>query len=177
MAALAPALVVGGCDRQRAADKQPAAQTAAAMPTGGVDRSHRGSLLPELQLKDTAGREKPLTAFRGKPFLLNLWATWCAPCLAELPALAGLKSAGTVEVVAVSQDLRGPDKVTHFLGERSRGALQPWYDPENAFSTQYAVQTLPTTIYYDAQGREVWRILGEHDWQAPETAKLLAEAR
>lgn len=145
--------------------------------TGTVDRSHQGSELPSLVLKDAGGREFRLTSLKGKPFLLNLWATWCAPCVAELPTLAKLAGGGRVAVITVSQDLTGAEKIAPFLAAHGAGALPGWLDPDNDLSTQYDVQVLPTTVYYDAAGREVWRLTGGHDWERADTATLLAEAK
>ena len=144
-----------------------------------IDRSHKGSPLPALTFHDTAGKVLQLAQLAGKPLLLNLWATWCAPCIAELPkldALAASKGA-TLQVVTLSEDLTGGDKVAAFLSSRGYAHLPPWLDPDNNASSKYQVSTLPTTIYYDAAGKEVWRYSGGHDWTSAETAKMLAEAQ
>lgn len=139
--------------------------------------------MPDFVLKDASGKQAPLASFKGKPLLINLWATWCAPCVAELPALDQLAKdrAGRLTVLAVSQDLDsaggGTDaKVAAFLNERAPG-LAPWRDGENTLAFHYNAQTLPTTIYYDAAGREVWRYTGAREWTSAETATLLDEAR
>jgi thiol-disulfide isomerase/thioredoxin len=178
--------LIAGCDRGKQEAAQPEASAGSEAPTpapaaspqvetGMVDRTHKGSQLPEFALKDAAGREAKLSKQAGKPFLLNLWATWCAPCVAELPALAKLAAGGKVGVITVSQDLGQPEKVAWFLADHGAARLPGWLDPENDLSTQYGVQTLPTTIFYDAQGREVWRMTGGHDWGSAETERLLAE--
>ncbi|WP_374531978.1 TlpA family protein disulfide reductase [Novosphingobium sp.] len=143
------------------------------------DRSHKGSELPEFLLKDPSGKEQKLSAFKGKPLLINLWATWCAPCVAELPALDRLAKAraGELKVLTISQDMGKPEAVAPFLKAHGVTALEPWLDQEGDLAVQYDVQTLPTTIYYDAQGREVWRLTGAHDWTSSDTQALLAEAR
>ena len=140
-----------------------------------VDRSQRGKPLPAFTLSDPAGKTLVLPEQTGKPLLINLWATWCAPCVAELPTLEALAAKGQVRVLTVSQDMSDPAKVTQFLAERGGPSLEPWLDPENDLSFHYGSGTLPTTIYYDAQGREVWRFVGEQDWAGEDAAKLLAE--
>lgn len=182
-AALGFALIVGGCDRQSGGEAQPQASSSApaAAPgsagelTGVVDRTHRGALLPDFTLSDPAGKQLRLADLKGKPVLINLWATWCAPCVAELPMLDALAKSGAVRVVTVSQDMGEPDKVAGFLTERGATALEPWLDPRNDLSFHYGTGTLPTTIYYDAQGREIWRFIGGHDWSSAETRTMLAE--
>lgn len=180
LAFLGCALLAGGCDRQTGGQAQPQAAASAPadgtnVPVGTIDRSHRGSLLPDFTLDDPSGKVLRLANLKGKPVLINLWATWCAPCIAELPMLEKLAAAGELRVVTISQDMRPPDQVAAFLKARGLTRLEPWLDPENDLSFHYQTGTLPTTIYYDAQGREIWRFVGEHDWTNPETAKMLAE--
>ncbi len=182
LAVLGLPLVLGGCDRETAQQAQPQASSAPKAESGVLDRSRKGSEMPDLVLKDASGKEAKLASFKGKPLLINLWATWCAPCVAELPALDKLARdrVGKLTVLAVSQDLDsaggGTDaKVAAFLKQRAPG-LAPWRDGENAFAFHYNAQTLPTTIYYDAEGREVWRYTGAREWTSAETAKLLDEA-
>ena len=138
-----------------------------------MDCSHKGSLLPDFTLSDPAGKSITLASLKGKPLLINLWATWCAPCVAELPQLDQLAAGGKVKVLTVSQDMGEPQKVTQFLKDRQIKLLEPWLDPENALITQYNAGTLPTSVLYDAEGREVWRIVGPRDWSSAETAALL----
>ena len=147
------------------------------MPAGVIDRSHRGSALPEFTLKDPAGKELPLSSLKGKPVLINLWATWCRPCITELPLLDKLakNQADSLRVLTVSQDSQNLEKVAPFLSDRGFASLEPWLDPQNDLSFHYGTGTLPTTIYYDAQGREVWRFVGERDWTDSESRDMLAE--
>jgi thiol-disulfide isomerase/thioredoxin len=173
------ALWAAGCDRQSDDKAQPqpaAAAGAAATPAGAIDRSHKGSALPVLTVKDPAGRTLALNELKG-PVLINLWATWCAPCVTELPQLERLAAdrAGRLRVVTVSQDLGEPAKVAEFLKGKGAAHLEPWIDPKGDLPFQYGGGTLPTTIYFDASGREVWRYVGGHDWTSRETATMLAE--
>ena len=176
------AAALAGCDRQsdKAAQPAPSAPAPAASDSGlasGLDRSHKGSAMPELSLADPAGGKLALASLRGKPVLVNLWATWCAPCVAELPTLDKLAASGTIRVVTVSQDSGDPAKVAAFLTGKGLAHLPAWLDPANDLSFHYATGTLPTTVLYDSAGREVWRYVGEHDWSGADTAALLAEAR
>jgi Thiol-disulfide isomerase and thioredoxins len=142
-----------------------------------VDRSHKGSESPALTVADPSGRKLALADLRGKPVLINLWATWCAPCVAELPTLQALAGKGTVRVLAISQDSGDPAAVAKFLADRKLDRLEPWIDPDSDLSFHYNTGILPTTVLYDSSGREVWRYAGEHDWSGPEAAALIAEAR
>ena len=155
-------------------DEAPPANAAPGAPAAGkVDRGHAGLAAPAVVFADPAGKPVTLAAFRGKPVLVNLWATWCAPCIAELPTLDRLAASGGVRVLAVSQDLK-PETVAPFLAQRKLAAIQPYTDREMAVSLALGAN-LPTTILYDAKGREVWRVTGAFEWDSPEAAKLIAE--
>lgn len=182
LAVLGLTVFAGGCDRQSAdkAQPQPTQSAAATGPQAGgqpakglIDRTNKGARLPDFTLEDPAGQKLRLGDLKGQPVLINLWATWCAPCIKELPLLD--KLSGKVKVVTVSQDSADPQKVGAFLNDRGL-KLPAWLDPKNDLSFHYGTGTLPTTIYYDAGGREVWRFIGERDWSDAETAKLLTEA-
>ena len=175
--ALVLSLLVAGCDRQSGAPAQPEASgKPAGNEAGTIDRSHKGSELPDFTLKDIDGKELQLKALRGAPVLINLWATWCAPCVAELPALDRLAQRGGIRVLTVSQDMGQPEKVAAFLRQRGVTRLEPWLDPANDLVFHFGAQILPTSILYDAQGREVWRVTGPLEWDGKEAAKLLTEA-
>lgn len=156
-----------------------ASETSAAkqVPAGAIDRSHRGSQMPEFVLTDAKGGELRLSSLKGKPVLINLWATWCRPCITELPLLNKLAKdrKADLRVLAVSQDSQELERVAPFLADRGLTALEPWIEPKNDLSFHYQTGQLPTTIYYDAQGREVWRYVGERDWTDSETAAMLKE--
>jgi len=185
---LAAALATGGCDRQSAAPVQAnatlakhvsadevVAPSAPAVKPGAVDRSHKGESAPVLAFEAPDGKPVTLAAFKGKPLLVNLWATWCAPCIAELPTLdAAARTAGDrLTVLAVSQDLDA-SKAAPFLAAKSFTHLKPYRDPKLGLSLAYAAN-LPTTVFYDANGRELWRVAGGMDWTGAEAKKLLAE--
>jgi thiol-disulfide isomerase/thioredoxin len=178
---LATALLIGGCDRQVSAPEQakpspavPAPSAAAAETIGTLDRSHKGEAAPVAAFQDPAGKPVTMAAFAGKPVLLNLWATWCAPCVAEMPTLDAL--AKTMKVVAVSQDIGGAEKVAPFFAKAGLKQLQPYLDPKVGLSVALNAE-LPTSILYDSTGHEVWRMTGGMDWTTASARKLLTEAR
>jgi len=138
------------------------------------DRSHRGEAMPAGRFAGLDGKSVALADFSGKSVLVNLWATWCAPCVKELPTLDRLAADG-VRVVAVSQDTEGADKVRPFLAQRSLNRVQVLLDPKLELGTAFA-GNLPVTILYDAKGREVWRRTGDVDWTSTEARAAVAEA-
>lgn len=131
--------------------------------------------MPDFALTDPAGKRLTSADLKGTPVLINLWATWCGPCVLEMPMLDALaaEQAGKLRVITVSQDLQGADKVAPFFAARKFRRLEPWLDPDNALSEHYATGVLPTSVLYDAHGREVWRMIGAHDWAGPRTAAML----
>lgn len=134
--------------------------------------------MPDFVLTDPAGKELKLASLKGQPVLVNLWATWCAPCVAELPALDKLAAAqqGKLKVLTVNQDSGQPEKAGQFLKERGVTRLEPWLDPKGDLAFHFEAPSLPMTVLYDAQGREVWRIAGPREWGDEESGKLIAEA-
>ena len=129
---------------------------------------------------DPDGGEISLADFRGTPVLVNLWATWCAPCVKELPPLDALAQRhaidGSIGIVAVSQDVAPQNGVRAFLDTLKVDELGAYHDPKMALSGALGAEVLPTTILFDQDGREVWRYVGDLDWTGAEAARLLAEA-
>lgn len=126
--------------------------------------------LPEIQFQDGAGRPRSLAEFRGKVVVLNLWATWCAPCREEMPALDRLQTklgGRDFEVVALSIDHQGPQVVRKFYDELGIKALQLYIDPSAQAGFKLATRGLPTTLIVDRAGREVGRRVGPAEWDAP----------
>jgi len=175
--ALAP--MAAGCDRQKA--EAPQAPAADSQSAKGIDRSHRGEAAPTVKFKNPDGGDFDLSKFKGTPVLVNLWASWCAPCIRELPTLQQLEQAqadeGKLGVIAVSQDTSPQGSVEAFLGERDIGRFAAYHDPDMKLTSALNVQIMPTTILYDAQGREVWRYVGDLDWTGDEAKTLISELK
>jgi thiol-disulfide isomerase/thioredoxin len=174
--------LLGGCDRQTPADTQPQSSTAAPAGEAGsfngtLDISNRGAALPDFTFTDPSGKKLRTLDLKGKPLLINLWATWCGPCVLEMPTLDALAMAktGQLQVLTISQDLDAAAAVDSFFKDRKLAHLTPWLDPDNALSQHYGTGVLPTTVLYDAEGREVWRMIGSHDWSGPRTDAMLAD--
>ena len=179
--ALALAIVaLTACSKpeQPANQAQPAA--AEAGPQKGVDRSHKGKSAPDVVFTNPDGGDISLASFHGTPVLVNLWATWCAPCVKELPTLDRLAQShdvdGELGVIAVSQDSGPHPSVVAFLGKLKIKDLGAYQDSKMGLLGAFGAEVLPTSILIDADGREVWRYVGDLDWTSPEAAKLLSEA-
>ena len=142
----------------------------------GIQRDRAGEPAPDVELMDADNEPATLADAKGKPMLVNIWATWCAPCVKELPTLQALAAqTGAPRVIAVSQDIAPPGSVDAFLDKNKLADLEVWHDPKMGLSSAVGAEVLPTTILYDADGREVWRYVGDLDWTGEEARKLLAE--
>ena len=111
----------------------------------------------------------------GQKILVNLWATWCAPCLKELPTLDALAAdtRGRIVVVPVSQDMEGWQKVSRAFTAEKYPNLTTWLESQMQFGFQLKARGLPITIFYDEDGREIWRYAGDRDWNGPEARARL----
>lgn len=133
--------------------------------------------LPEIAFKGADGAQRALSAWRGRFVLLNVWASWCAPCREEMPSLrrlAGALGADAPQVVLLSID-KSSQAATDFLREIGVTELASFHDPELQVSKLIGVRGAPTTVLIDPQGREIGRIEGAAHWDAEE-ALLLVKA-
>lgn len=134
--------------------------------------------LPDATLIDADGKPVDLAAWKGKWVVLNLWATWCAPCRKEMPALDALNRAYDARGLSVVTIATGPNPVPAiraFFAETGVTSLPIVRDPDQSFARALGVFGLPTTLLLDPEGREVARMQGEADWAGAE-AHRLAEA-
>ena len=132
--------------------------------------------LPDIQFLNGSGGAVSLASFRGKVVLLNVWATWCAPCREEMPALDRLQAAlgsDKFQVVALAVDKSGIDGAKKFLADIKPEKLEPFADPTAKEGLRLKVIGMPTTILMDAQGREIGRLIGPAKWGSPEAKKLI----
>jgi thiol-disulfide isomerase/thioredoxin len=125
---------------------------------------------------DGQGRDVSLLDFGGKVVLLNLWATWCVPCLTELPSLDRLQAqlgGADFQVVAVSVDRRGLDAVRPFFAKLKIAALPIYVEPQNRLASALGLQVLPSTIIIGRNGTMRGKMIGAAKWDAPEALALI----
>ena len=129
-----------------------------------------------LHFVDGRGQAATLADFRGRTILLNIWATWCAPCRQELPTLDRLQAqlgSRDFEVVALSVDRGGIAAVRTFFQETKVQALHVYVDPSSDATSALGLTALPTTLLIDPAGREIGRKIGPASWDSPETIETL----
>jgi thiol-disulfide isomerase/thioredoxin len=136
-------------------------------------------VLPEVTFTDGAGAPKSLKDFRGKAVLLNLWATWCAPCREEMPSLDRLQKAlgsDTFQVVALALDRGGAEAARKFLDDIKVERLDLYVDSSTRAGPALEVIGMPTTLLIDKDGREIGRLPGPAAWDSPEAKRLITAA-
>ena len=129
---------------------------------------------PATSFVDLTGSEVSLAQFTGKIVLVNLWATWCEPCLREMPSLERLQSrlGGKIVVVAISED-RGSKTVEPFIGKLGLKSVKIYLDPKSAMERAFKVQGLPTSFLIDREGRVLGRVEGAAEWDKPKLLGIL----
>jgi thiol-disulfide isomerase/thioredoxin len=132
--------------------------------------------VPDQPWWDEAGNERRLADNRGKALVINFWATWCAPCVKEMPALDRLRAAlapDGIEVLALSADREGVPVVRKFYDVNGLTHLAVALDRMGRIARPLGVQGLPTTVVFDRAGREVGRVVGVAEWDDPATIAFL----
>jgi thiol-disulfide isomerase/thioredoxin len=158
-----------------------AADTQTISPTGAVAAfvvKSAPEALPDVTFIDAKGQTRSIGDFKGKVVLLNLWATWCAPCRKEMPALDRLQmelGSDKFEVVAVSVDRSGAEGARRFLDSIGTKQLALYAEPTARLGAALKAIGMPTTLLIDAEGREIGRLTGPAEWDSAD-AKALVQA-
>jgi len=133
----------------------------------------------DIAFQDGTGGPLKLSQWKGRVVLVNLWATWCAPCRKEMPALAELQKqmgSNDFEVVAISVDRKGVEASSAFLKETGAEALKLYVEPTGTVLNELQALGLPATLLIDRNGIEIGRLLGPADWASPEAQTLIKAA-
>jgi thiol-disulfide isomerase/thioredoxin len=174
--ALIPVLLLAACDKQPMPAPQPKVVEAPKEEPGALDITQRGKAAPATGFTAPDGKPVTLAAFKGKPLLVNLWATWCGPCVKEMPSLDRLakRGAGKLQVVVVNQT-DDAAAIAKWWAPRQLTNLAAYRDEAGKLGFDFETGVLPTTVLYDAEGKEVWRIVGGMDWDGARANMLLAD--
>jgi thiol-disulfide isomerase/thioredoxin len=149
---------------------------AAQAPVKGFVMHDAPKPVATVAFEDAQGRSRTLADFKGKVVLLNIWATWCIPCRKEMPALDRLQEAmggPDFEVVAVSIDRGGIEKVRSFYAEIGLRNLAMHIDVSGQAPRAFGAVGLPTTLVIDRAGQELGRVIGPAEWDSSEIADSL----
>ena len=136
--------------------------------------SRAATLAPELKAQDLAGVSKTLAEYRGKVVVLNFWASWCPPCLREMPSMERLKQkmAGRpLEIVALDS-AETAEEVKAFVS-RMKLSFPILLDPDGSNTRRWKVFALPTSFLLDAQGRVRYVLTGPTDWDEGEAMQVI----
>jgi thiol-disulfide isomerase/thioredoxin len=131
---------------------------------------------PEVTVETRAGEKVRLADLKGRPVLINFWATWCGPCVSEMPALDALavERAGTpLVIMAVSEDRKGESVVAPFIHKLGLTKLPIYLDPETKALAAFGSDALPTTVLIDRNGREIGRLMGAASWDSAAARRLI----
>ena len=133
---------------------------------------------PDIVFIDAKGAKHHLSDFRGHGMVINLWATWCAPCVAEMPSLAVLSKAlapADIAVLPLSSDHGGAAAVTAFFRKHGITDLPVLLDPDGDAERAFKVPGIPTSIIIDRSGMQRGRMEGSADWSAPAAIALVRQ--
>ena len=126
--------------------------------------------LPVTSFVDAEGHTHSPSEFKGSVVILNMWATWCAPCVRELPAIARLQATlgrNSVSIVTVNASHDSAAETEKFLKAHDAASLPPYRDPDLSLLSAFGAQGLPFSVVIDAKGREIARASGPMNWDDP----------
>jgi len=133
---------------------------------------------PATVFQDGNETDATLADFKGKALLVNFWATWCAPCITEMPTLNILQrmlGGEDFQVLTISQDREGLAVAAPFFEKNEWKELELYVDPGMKFTKDTPLRGLPTTLIINAEGQEIGRLEGVTEWNAPEVIGELKE--
>ena len=131
---------------------------------------------PPVTFYDATGKAMSLNDFRGRYVLVNLWATWCGPCINELPSLVRLQAElpqDRITVLPLDLERHDAQKVVEFLERTKIEGLPIYIDRDFSAMRGFAANELPLTILIDSEGREVARAAGEQTWDHADSVAYL----
>lgn len=145
---------------------------------GNFEAAEAGTQAPDAPFQDAAGKDRRIADHAGRGVVLNFWATWCAPCVREMPQLDRLKALvadNGIDVLAVSEDRQGVPLVEKFFAANKLGDLEILVDGGAKLQRAAKLRGLPTTILYRPDGTEAGRVVGVAEWDAEAAVTFLRQ--
>lgn len=132
-------------------------------------------LFPDIRFYDVSGVQSRLSQSKGALLLVNFWATWCAPCVEELPQLQMLQEryAGKLRVIAINEDTKGFEVITPFVKQHALEGLAHFHDKDQIEYTKLQMKGLPMSFLIDEKGNLIATIMGKIDWLGSDMEGLL----
>jgi thiol-disulfide isomerase/thioredoxin len=155
--------------------RKPVAETLLPLAQG-LEQLDPPGALPDGVFVTPDGASHHLSEFKGHGMVVNMWATWCAPCVAEMPSLQALSKAVAPQDIAVlplSSDRGGADAVATWYREHGITALPVLLDPKGAMARAFKARGIPTTVVINTAGRVAARLEGAADWSSAEAQTLI----
>ncbi len=140
-----------------------------------VEAANEPKYLPDTPFIDTKGKAVRVADFYGKPLLVNLWATWCLPCVVELPSLNEFAKAydGKITVVGIAMETgKKPDDIAGFLEKRKIGDFAGYLDQSGDFGKNLSLRGIPTSFLIGRNGQILYRFEGDADWMSPQSREF-----
>ena len=131
---------------------------------------------PAVKLIGADGKETTLAAYAGRIVVANFWATWCAPCIKEMPSLDRLRAKlgdDRAAVVAISEDIKGWPVIAPFVESHDLKNLPVLADPEGSAARGLGVTVLPTTVIIGRDGRMEGALVGAAEWDSEDAMRLV----
>jgi thiol-disulfide isomerase/thioredoxin len=167
--------IAAGTLATAALPRKPHAQTLAPL-SDGLDPISPPEDAPDAVFLSQDGTSHHLTEFKGRGMVVNMWATWCAPCIAELPSLEALSKAlapKDIAILPMSSDRGGADVVRAWFDAHGITGLPILLDPKGALARAFNARGIPTSVVINTTGRVVARLEGAAEWSSPEAQALI----
>ena len=148
--------------------------SAARAPREGEVEVEVGQTLREAELQGLNGKARPLSSYRGAPLIINVWASWCGPCRAEMASLERLSwsgAAGKLSIIGISTD--DDARAARAWLRVSNATLSHFIDRQLELENMLGAKQIPLTVLVDARGRVAAKIYGAKAWDAPEQVRLI----
>lgn len=143
----------------------------------GLEKVNPPGVAPDGVFVTRDGAEHHLSEFKGRGMVVNMWATWCAPCVAEMPSLEALSKTlapKDIAVLPLSSDRGGADAVAAWFQGHGISGLPVLLDPKGAMARAFQARGIPTTVIINKSGAIVGRLEGAANWASPDAAALVA---